>query len=231
MSAPISKERQLLEERIVKCGHHPLEFINLGRNALKKKVHELEIKKPDKEEQKKAIHETEEVQLNLGEEERKMIEEERKMIEEERKMIEEEHTIVEGDINQLKRSLLKALEENSNLRSELELTKQNLEDIRKDIQIRFREVVGMFDKLQLEIEQLKTPAIEHDETTISLKNEEAHDITDDSDSDEFEICKRTPITEELQASIEQEQHEKESSVTQAIEVVNPFSTNKLSLAT
>jgi rubrerythrin len=39
-----SKERQLLEERLVKCRHNPLEFSNLGRNALKKKVHELEVK-------------------------------------------------------------------------------------------------------------------------------------------------------------------------------------------
>jgi hypothetical protein len=37
-----SKERLLLEERVVKCEYNPQEFSNLGRNALKKKVNELE---------------------------------------------------------------------------------------------------------------------------------------------------------------------------------------------
>ena len=32
----------LLEERLVKCGYDHQEFSNIGRNALKKKVHELE---------------------------------------------------------------------------------------------------------------------------------------------------------------------------------------------
>ena len=41
-----SKERELLEERIRKCGYNPDDFRNLGRNALKKKTHELEAKSP-----------------------------------------------------------------------------------------------------------------------------------------------------------------------------------------
>ena len=53
MSAPSKKstERQLLEERVVKCGHNPQEFSNIGRTALRKKVYELEanIAKAQKE--------------------------------------------------------------------------------------------------------------------------------------------------------------------------------------
>ena len=39
-----SKERLLLEERLVKIGYTLNDFSNLGRNDLKKKVHELEAK-------------------------------------------------------------------------------------------------------------------------------------------------------------------------------------------
>ena len=49
-----SKERELLDERLVKCGYNPQDFSNLARNALKKKVHELEVKVADNKEAKVA---------------------------------------------------------------------------------------------------------------------------------------------------------------------------------
>ena len=42
MSEQKSQERLQLEQRLVKCGYNHQDFSNLGRNALKKKVHELE---------------------------------------------------------------------------------------------------------------------------------------------------------------------------------------------
>jgi hypothetical protein len=119
-----------------------------------------------------------------------------KLGEEERKIIEE------SDINQLKELVAKTIEENHNLQLNVTLLTQRLEDMRRSVEIRFIGVVGMFDKLQLEIKQ--TSAIEHEQSTIALKNEEADEITDDSDSDEYEICKRTPITEEQERTEEKQ---------------------------
>ena len=84
--------------------------------------------------------------------------------------IEEDAKEHEENVEQASRTegMVQMKEEICNLRRELELCNQNLEALQKDIGIRFRAVVGMFDKLEVEIEQLKQSKKEDK----ALKNEE-----------------------------------------------------------
>ena len=105
---------------------------------------------------------------------------------------EEKQKMVEGsDINQLKQLVAKLIEKTDNLQLNVSILSEHLDNLEKSMEIRLQGVVGMFDTLKLEIEQLKAqPVEEHkkDKELPELIDEDiADDITDDSDT--LDICR------------------------------------------